>query len=210
MIFIILVKYISEEIEKEKKLAIDKKIADKEELQKTLRENEENKRLQLIQRDNDRQDDIKAIEDYTKVLDKQENERKLYFKNIEGKANNFLAKVSATVLKDVENKNRLENERIKKYEQEKEARLVAKEKEKLEQIKRNKKEMKLFLDKQLEEKRKERDFQEMLNKEQARIWNRDKELQVEQNKNINEKVSYYLYINMYNFLIFFNIIRLEI
>ena len=158
-------------------------------------ENEENKRLQAIAKENERLDNMKSIEDYTKVLDKQENERRLYFKNIENKANNFLAKVGATVLKDVENKNREESERIKKYEEEKEARLVAKEKEKLELIRLGKRNMRSFLDKQVEEKKKEKEFQDKLNKEQARIWNRDKDLQVEQNRNINDRVSYIKSIN---------------
>lgn len=122
------------------------------------------------------------------MLDKQENERKLYFKNIENKANNFLAKMSATVLKDIENKNKEENEKFKKYEQEKESRLVAKDLEHAKMIKQGKREIKSFLDKQIEEKRKEKELQDKINKEQAKIWNKDKTLQVEQERNINDKV----------------------
>lgn len=181
-------KYISEELEKEKKAAIDKKIEEREKLQKTLLENEENKRLQEINRQREKLDDIKSIEEYTKVLEKQENERKLYFKNIENKANNFLAKMSQTVLKDIENKNKEENERIKKYLQEKEERIVERERQKLEQIKQNKRDMRAFLDKQVADKQREKEFQDMLNKEQARIWNTDKDLQVDQNTIINGKV----------------------
>ena len=142
------------------------------------------------------------MEDYSKVLDKQENERKLYFKNIENKASNFLAKISATVLKDVDNKNKEENERVKKYEEEKEARLQAKEMEKLMVIKQGKKNMRSFLDKKIEENRREKEFQDKLNKEQARIWNRDKELQVEQNRNINGRVSLDINLIKYYNIIF--------
>lgn len=157
-------------------------------MQKTLLENEENRRLQAIARDREKFEDIRSIEEYTKVLEKQENERKQYFKNIENKASNFLAKMSQTVLKDIDNKNKEENEIMKKYLIEKENKLLVKEKEKLEQIKNNKKEMKAFLDKQVEEKRKERDFQQSLNKEQAKVWNLDKEAQVDQNQYISEKI----------------------
>lgn len=157
-------------------------------MQKTLLENEENRRLQAIARDREKFEDIRSIEEYTKVLEKQENERKQYFKNIENKASNFLAKMSQTVLKDIDNKNKEENEIMKKYLIEKENKLLIKEKEKLEQIKNNKKEMKAFLDKQVEEKRKERDFQQSLNKEQAKVWNLDKEAQVDQNQYISEKI----------------------
>lgn len=139
-------------------------------------------------RDKEKLEDIRSIEEYTKVLEKQENERKLYFKNIENKSSNFLAKMSQTVLKDIENKNQAENERVKKYEQEKEERLLAQEKRKLEELKVKKQELKKFYDAQVEEKRKEKEFQNMLNKEQARIWGTDKNLQLEQSTNINSKV----------------------
>ena len=151
-------------------------------------ENEENKRIQAIAKEREKFEDIRSIEEYTKVLEKQENERKQYFKNIENKASNFLAKMSQTVLKDIENKNKEENEKMKKYLIEKENKLLIKEKEKLEQIKNNKKEMKAFLDKQVDEKGKERDFQQSLNKEQAKVWNLDKEAQVDQNQYISEKI----------------------
>lgn len=192
-------KYINEEIEKEKANAIIKRNLEKDALQKTLRENEENKRIQALMREKEKLEDIRSIEEYTRVLEKQENERKLYFKNIENKSSNFLAKMSQTVLKDIENKNQAENERIKKYEQEKEERLLAQEKRKLEEIKMKKQELKKFYDAQVEEKRKEKEFQDMLNKEQARIWGTDKSLQLEQSSYINSKVSLFNLINKLRF-----------
>jgi hypothetical protein len=171
---------------------LEKKIQGRDALQKTLLENEENKRIQALTKEREKFEDIRSIEEYTKVIEKQENERKLYFKNIENKANNFLANMSQTVLKDIENKNKLENERIKKYLQEKEERIVLREKEKLEQIRQGKKDMRAFLDKQVEERRREKEFQDKLNKEQAKIWNTDKNLQVDQNQMINSKVRIYI------------------
>ena len=57
-------------------------------------ENEENKRLQAIAKEKERIDDIESMERYSKVLEKLENDRKAYFKNIENKANNFHAKMT--------------------------------------------------------------------------------------------------------------------
>lgn len=128
------------------------------------------------------------MEEYTKLQEKQENERKAYFRNIEAKSNNFLAKMSATVLKDIENKNKEENERVKKYLQEKEERMVAKERAKLEEIRNQKREMRAFLDLQCEEKKKQRDFEKYLDNAQARIWNTDREVIKEQNSIENQKV----------------------
>ncbi len=181
-------KYISEETEKEKQANLNKKIQNYEALQQTLKENEENKRIQAINRENEKFDDIRSIEEYTKVLEKQENERKLYFQNIENKASNFLAKMSQTVLKDIENKNKIENEKMQKYLQEKEEKLVMKEKEKFSKIQNGKKDLKAYLDMQVEEKKKEREFQQLLNKEQARIWNTDKDSFKYQTELISEKI----------------------
>lgn len=121
-------------------------------------------------------------------MDKQENERKLYFQNIENKANNFLSKISQTVLKDVENKKKLENDMMKEYLQRKEEKEIRLEKEKLEKIKNGKREIRAFLDKQVEEKNREKEFQKMLNTEQARIWNKDKEVYSDNMKEISDKV----------------------
>ena len=165
-------------------------MVENEALQKTLLENEENRRLQAIQKENQRIDDIKAMDEYTALQEKQENERKAYFRNIEMKSNNFLAKMSQTVLKDIENRNKEEEDRVKRYLQEKEERLVAKEKAKLEEIRQNKRDMRGFLDMQVDEKRKQRDFEKYLENAQAKIWNTDREVIKEQNNIINQKVSY--------------------
>jgi hypothetical protein len=159
-------------------------------LQKTLIENEENKRLQAIQKQKQKEDDIMYMAEYSKVVEKQENTRKAYFKNIELKANSFLSKMSATVLKDIDAKNKMDEEKIKQYGIEKEGRLVAKERNKLEQIHHNKISMRHFLDKQVEEKRQQGEFDKYLDDCQAKIWNTDREVVKEQNNIFNRKVSF--------------------
>lgn len=151
-------------------------------------QNEENKKLQAIQKQKERLDDIKSAEDYTKVLDKQENDRKMYFKNIELKANNFLAKMSATVLKDIENKNKEDEEKVKKYEREKEEKILEKERKQLEKIRLQKREMRHFLDSQVEEKKRQKEFENYIEKAQAHVWNTDVEVNKEQNRIVAEKV----------------------
>lgn len=183
-----LIKYINDEIKTDKENALKKKMEENEALKRVLAENEENKKLQALQREKEKLEDIRSMEEYSKVLDKQENERKLYFANIEGKASNFLARISETVLKDVEKRRKEENERIRKYEQEKEEKLIAKDKAKMEQIRQQKLEMRNFLNKQMEEKRKKNEFEKYLDMEQGRIWNTDREVIKEQMADINGKV----------------------
>jgi len=80
------------EIEREKQTMNKKKMDEKEGLQKTLKDNELNKIKQLEALRKERADDIKSTEDYTKILDKQENDRIEYFKKIERNMNNFTSK----------------------------------------------------------------------------------------------------------------------
>jgi hypothetical protein len=162
-------------------------------LQKTLIQNDENKKLQAIQKQKERMDDIKSAEDYTKVLDKQENDRKMYFKNIELKANNFLAKMGATVLKDIENRNKEDEEKVKKYEREKEEKILEKERRQLEKIRQQKREMREFLNSQVEEKKRQKEFENYIEKAQAYVWNTDVEVNKEQNRIVNEKVIFFLF-----------------
>lgn len=109
-------------MEKEKQMLIEKKIKEKEALQKTLKDNELNKIKQMELLKKEREDDIRATEEYTKVLDKQEQERILYFKNIERKAQNFHAKAVETVLNDMERKIKQDEDRMNNYLKEKEQR----------------------------------------------------------------------------------------
>jgi len=163
-----------------------------------LIQNEENKKLQAIQKQKERLDDIKSAEDYTKVLDKQENDRKMYFKNIELKANNFLAKMSATVLKDIENKNKEDEEKVKKYEREKEEKILEKERKQLEKIRLQKREMRHFLDSQVEEKKRQKEFENYIEKAQAHVWNTDVEVNKEQNRIVAEKVIFFYFLDKKN------------
>ena len=193
-----LVTYINQEQEKEKRLALEKKVLENEALRKTLIQNEENKKLQAIARDQQRYEDIRSAEEYTRVLEKQENERKAYFKNIEMKANDFLSKIGKTVLKEIEEKNRQEEEKMKKYLEQKEERTILREKQKLEEIRLQKLNMRSFLDKQVEEKRRQKEFDKYLNSAQANIWNTDIDVAKEQENMINEKIKK---MNEYNHII---------
>jgi hypothetical protein len=116
------VKHLVEEIEKEKKVGIDKKIKEKEALQKTLKDNELNKIRLTEALKKEREEDIQIMHEYARVLDKQEQDRVEYFNSIERNANNFMSKMAATVLKEKNDKNREDEERMNKFLADKERR----------------------------------------------------------------------------------------
>jgi len=85
-----------------------------------LIENEENKQKQLQNLQREREDDVKACEEYARVLDKQEKERENYFKNKEKRSNEFSKKMADTVIKDMEEKLTREEQNMRKYQLDKE------------------------------------------------------------------------------------------
>ncbi len=182
-------------MDKEKQNLFKKKIKDKEALHKTIKDNELNKIKQVETLRKEREDDIRCTEEYAKILEKQENERKEYFKKIERNANNFTAKMVGTVLKDMSNKNREEEEKMKKYQVDKETRyllITIRDQEEDErrktQLLDNRKMIRSYLDMQVEDKKRMNDFERTLNSEQARIWKTDTHRFYEQEKEIHDKV----------------------
>jgi hypothetical protein len=117
-----LVKHLMEEIEREKQEIIKRKIQEKEVLQKTLKDNELNKIKQLERIKKEKMEDVKSTEEYAKIIEKQENERKEYFKKIERNSNSYASKMVETVLKDMNIKNQEEEEKMRKYLADKERR----------------------------------------------------------------------------------------
>ena len=109
-------------MENEKQTMIKKKVEEKEALQKTLKDNELNKIKLIEQLKKERDEDVRCTQEYAKILEKQENERKEYFNRIERNSNNFMSNMVKTVLKDMDVKNKDEEDRMKKYLSDKERR----------------------------------------------------------------------------------------
>ena len=116
----ILVHRLVEEIERDKQVIQNRKLHDKEYLKRVLIENEENKRKQQEILKKEREEDIKICEEYAKVLDKQEKDRENYFKTKEKKADDFSKKIAETVIKSLEERQKTEEENIKRYQFDKE------------------------------------------------------------------------------------------
>ncbi len=97
----------------------EKKLKAKEELIRTLEENEEFKRRQIEKDLKERELDKKYMEDYSKILDKQEKEREEYFKRCSSKQKVFMDRMANTVIKEKEINLKEEENKIKKYQDEK-------------------------------------------------------------------------------------------
>lgn len=115
-----IVKNLLNDIEREKEKKQAKKMEEKELLQLTLRENELNRKKQLENAKKEKLDDVKATQEYAKILDRQEQERVEYFKKIERNSSNYVNKMADTVLGNLDKKNKEEEEKMRAYLDEKE------------------------------------------------------------------------------------------
>ena len=183
-----LVKNIKENIEKDRRIAIERKIKENEALNKAIKENEIKKEKLKQQIKKQKEDDILYMEEQIKTGEKQDLERKYYFDRIKNYGNKYSLKKAEEILEQMKDAQKKEDDKIQFYYDEK--RKAADEKERKEFIKRRmeRKELKKYLDMQVEEKKKEEDFLKALDYEQARIWNVDCKKYMEDEKIIDGKI----------------------
>lgn len=183
-----LVKHIQEEMEAEKKAELEHKKKLNEALKKTLKENELNKLRQLEQLKKEKADDVRSCEENAKIEERKELERKLYFKKIERNANNFMTGKAQEALDKMKREEKEEDEKANFYAKEKNRVEQEKEDKEIARRKQQKIDMRKYLDMQVAEKQKEKDFEKLLDDEQARIWNRDVAKYFEDERNINRTI----------------------
>jgi len=183
-----LVKHYQEEIEDEKKAEKERKEKEYKAYLDTKKENESNEKIKLEQLKKEKEDDIKFIEENNKIEEKKELERKLYFKRIERNSNNFMTGVAKEALDNMIKEEKDEEDRINFYIEQKNKK--DNEKEEKDKIKREleKKELKHYLDLQIEEKKKITELEKELDGEQARIWKIDSDKYKEDERNIEQKI----------------------
>ena len=180
-----LVKVLKEEIEREKRLAIEKKVAEKEALQKTIKDNELRRQKLLEDERQEKELDVKMMEDDAKVKQKQENERIEYFKRIERSSNSFMDQMVNTVLREQELKNKEEEDKIKAYNLFRDQQEELAEQRKQQLIKDNKRMIKEYLDKQMEERRQQKEYEKQVDLAQGRIWKQDTQNYIEHEKEVS-------------------------
>lgn len=186
-----LLNYISSEIQNDKDAAVKKKVEAIEQLKKTLEENEHNKIKKERLRLEEEEDDRKCAEEYNRILEKQEQDRVNYFKNIELKSTDFMAKMTDTVLKDLKEKNDRAEQRMNEFLKKKDEQAVEDEKNLILKRKKDKNEMKKFLDTQIEEKKKLSEFERDIDNDQARIIKMDHKLYEEYKNDEAQKVGFF-------------------
>ena len=168
-----LIAHNNEEIRLAKEAALAQKEKEHEALLKTLKDNELHKQKLLEQERIERENDIKIMEDAAANEIKKENERKAYYESIKRGAQEHDAKMLESVIKK-------RNEQLKEEENIlnnfwKNQDILDKENEirkKLE-MKENQKKLRMYYDKQVEERNKKKEFERQVDLAQGRIWKQD-------------------------------------
>jgi hypothetical protein len=138
-----------------------------------LVENEKHKVKALAEREKERLQDVKSQEEYARMLDKQEQDRLNEIKAREQRAQDFMNRMADTVIKSMDNRAKEEEEKIKRYELEKELRERMADEQKMNKVKNEQQRMRDYLAKQMEDKRKRENEEKQLNDEQAVMWHHD-------------------------------------
>ena len=155
----------------------------------------EEKQKSIKERIEKEKEDDKRLDKFKSLLEqRKENERNYYYQKIKSLGNKYIIPNSQKVLEKIEKEKKEEDEKIQYYYEEKNRKEF--EKERKAKLKRfnDKIEMKKFLDMQIAEKKKEKNFLKLLDQEQAKIWkidlkkrNDEMELEKEHIKRMNRK-----------------------
>ena len=168
-----LVKKYKEQLEQDRQDKINRKKKGKEDLLKAKKDIEE-KQKKLKEKALKEKEEDKKINQLRNLIDqRKENERKYYYDKIKANSNKYYLPYAQSVLKKLEKEKKEEEEKIQYHYDEKNRHDFEKEyKAKLKRL-NDKIEMKKFLDMQIAEKNKEKNFNKLLDQEQARIWKID-------------------------------------
>ena len=170
-----IIKNIKNEIEKEKQKFAEEKRKRNEELNKALKKNEENRKNKKKMLEKEREEDLRFLDEERKMDQRLEDQREYLLKKIKSNADRYTNKQAEERVRKI--KQDLEEEERKLIDIMNEKKRIADEKEEKERIRREleKKELKKYYDMQVEEKKKDDEFEKLLDGEQANLWKRDVE-----------------------------------
>ena len=184
-----LVQRLQEELHADQIALDNKRREEREYMLRMMEENEENKRRQQEVKDVEKQNDIRSMEDYAKMLDKQEEDRLNEIKAREERQQHLMARMAGTVLKEQKQKNLDEDMLLVKQIEAKEMLDKSEDERRMLQVQRQKQEIRRILDKQVEEKKVRKVNERKNQDEQAHMWKKDAEefYQMEDDRKNREK-----------------------
>ena len=179
---------LHQEMEEERKMVLEKRQQERDYLQTMLKENELQKKRQLDEQEKERLEDVEAQEAYNRMLEQQEKDRLREIGDREKRAQEFMGRMADTVIKNMDAKQREEEEKIRQYEMEKEMADRRHDDRARKRAEDEKRRMREFLAKQVEEKKRREKIEKELNDEQAQMWKKDRENYEAEEARITNKI----------------------
>ena len=176
------------ELDKEKKLNEEKKLKNFLEMKKMMEENENKIRKKEEDKIKEKEKQKIYSQDLEKTEIKKENERKKILNKIKSvgdyQSNEKIQKILEKMQQDLDEEDQKLNNFIKNRKKLEDMKMEEEKKKKLE----IRKELRFYLDNQIQEKKREKEFEKMLYREQGRIWNMDSEKYRKEQKSIEERI----------------------
>ena len=183
-----LVKIYKEQIAQDKKAAMTKREKGKEDLMKAKKELEEKHKIMKEKIEKEIEEDKKINKERYLIDQRKEYERNSYYQKFKSLGNKYKLPQAKKVLERIEKEKKETDDKIQHFYEEKNKKEFEKEnKARLKRI-NDKIEIKKFLDMQIAEKNKEKNFLKLLDREQARIWKLDLKKRNEEMKKENEHI----------------------
>jgi hypothetical protein len=123
------------------------------------------------------------------MLEKQEQDRLNEFKARENRAQEFMNRMADTVIKSMDDRQREEEDKIRRYEMEKEMRERLEDERRMNKLKDEQRRMRDFLGKQMNEKKHRENLEKALNDEQAVMWKQDQRNYTEEERRLHDKIN---------------------
>ena len=155
-------------------------------MDKTMKDNELRKQILAEQAKKEREDDIQMLKDHAATEIKKENERKAYYNRIQRNANSFMDNAVQGVLREQQEKDREDEEKLNNYIQNKYKQEDEDEYKRLKKIHDDKINLRKYYDNQIKEKKLLEKYEKDIDKVQADIWKKDEQMYLENEKEVNK------------------------
>ena len=119
---------------------------------------------------------------------REEDDRQAEFERREKRAQEFMGRMADTVLKEMDARQRDEDEKVRQYEMEREMQERLNDQLQFQRHKDEQKRMRDTLARQVAEKKRRERMEKDFNDEQARMWKMDRELFEKQEAELNNKI----------------------
>lgn len=179
---------LKDEMNQERQMLLEKRAQERDYLQRMLEENEKHKANMKQQEERERLQDVAAQDAYTKMLEQQEKDRLNEIDRREQRAQEFMGRMADTVLKEMDMKQKEEEDKIKRFEMEKEQQDRFNERLEYKRMKDDQQKLRDDLARQVAEKKRRENMEKEFNDEQAKMWQLDRQNYEQQENLLNGKI----------------------